>query len=847
MASNIKPKAIAIFGAIILAMVPNISALADTSTVQSNTTSFYNPCAVFRENTSDNQIKRISYGEEVAMGFDYTTNVTSHGNDSTTFKLKIEGDGHGVTSNLNYELSAKATLVLSNEQLNSGNAEFDVDTRLTTTGVSSSEKIVNQDSGLKFKLHIAIDTFDPSNGPNLSYQSNSFQLKCTDETWQDLTAQKNHANSGGKGFGDPWNKYAWSMKDFNNKLYVGTKNAHYDYQNLQTPTEAVTSCETNLAASVPQIYLGLACLELYDSNLDDPNAGASARNAKIYSYNYRSKNWTEDSGTGNTQGFRVMEKHNGKLFAGSDLGSFIMGVDLGSKITEDGIDKWNFPGSRILVNSGDDNWSHVDCQPTTPGGHDKPCNASVDPIHSSVQGNINTSFRALASYGGSLYLGTFNYAGAELWKYVESDTEHPWTLVAKFDGVDYPRSSTISELKSFNGKLYIGLGFGPALSTSYLFEYDGVGAAHVVEGLPDANGGSSVFKLFASQSGELYVGLVDFTNGFNLHAFKPDRSQPWRTISETGFENASNVYVWSMAELNGIIYLGTFSTDMLNPDTLPRGSAELWSSDSQGITWNQQPTPLGFSPLNYGIRTMEVGDGHLYMGTASNMLAPDIIENFPNWPNIFGVGAGAQVWRLGDKETSSNNLGTITPASPTASLGLVTATSAEVNWATVPYADEYEVSLNGQKVSTENASQVTFTFRNLTSDTSYATQITAINQGVRSSGTEIRFRTNQIAVLKVNFDNITGILSKRSVTKITDLTKNLGLYKHLSITMTNPGIGVKNKHISATVAKVRLGKIASRLKKLGFTSNSDVDVQRTPILGKYFAPYATVTFEIRYN
>ena len=31
----------------------------------------------------------------------------------------------------------------------------------------------------------------------------------------------------GKGFGDQWNKYAWSMADFKEHMYVGTSNVHY--------------------------------------------------------------------------------------------------------------------------------------------------------------------------------------------------------------------------------------------------------------------------------------------------------------------------------------------------------------------------------------------------------------------------------------------------------------------------------------------------------------------------------------------------------------------------------------------------------------------------------------------
>lgn len=843
---NTLTQLVAIVSSLMLVVVPNSASAEENVATQSTTISFNNPCAVFHSIPQSATVNRINYGETVEMNIDYTAEQVTHGEETTGFKLKIYGEGIGVSSNLLYKLAARSSISVSNNDLESGTLKLDVKTRLSSSGNPAAGTMLNSNAGLTFQVGVQLNLDNNQENPTWSFQANNFDLSCADEQWQDLTSQNSRNASGGKGFGDPWNKYAWSMKDFNQSLYVGTKNAHFDYQKLQNPTDAVAACESNLAGSVPQIYLGLACLELYDSDQAN-NPGASARDAKIYSYGYRTRSWTENTGTATSQGFRVMEKHNGKLYAGSDLGSFIMGVELGSRITDGDTDKWNFPGSRILVNNGGENWTAVDCQPSELGGHDKPCNSSTDPIHSSVLGDINTSFRALASYDGSLYLGTFNYAGAELWKYDETVGGNPWSLIAKFDGIDYPRSSTISELKALNGKLYIGLGFGPALSNSYLYEFDGTGPAQVVENLPNANGGSSVFKLFASQSGELYVGLVDFNNGFNLYAFKPGRETPWRIISEDGFENSANVYVWSMAELNGKIILGTFNTDMLSSNTLPRGSAELWSSADDGHSWQQQATPLGFSALNYGIRTMEVGDGHLYLGTASNMLAPDVISELPNLPNVFNIGAGAQIWRLGDPSPTQNLVGTITPEKPSLALGQVSENTAEIHWPLVVHADSYEVSLNGQKVATTSVSEFSHIFQGLKSNTTYVASVKAINGGEASVSSEIEFRTDALIKLTLRFEASSGKLTKASKKLIQNMSKVMGPFTSLKFIIAANPVGKTKPHISKVRASRNVNEVTATLSRLGFSAGEFIQHSKVLKSGTQFSPVTILSAEVSYN
>ena len=143
-------------------------------------------------------------------------------------------------------------------------------------------------------------------------------------------------------------------------------------------------------------------------------------------------------------------------------------------------------------------------------------------------------------------------------------------------------------------------------------------------------------KLFTSSKGLLYVGNVDLDVGFYLQVYNPANRQ-FREISDNGFFNPNNAYAWSMAEINGRMFVGTFNQDFLS--NLPRGEAELWYSDDS-INWQQMALPLDWGLWNYGIRTMEVGNKMLFLGAASNMAAPDLITK------PVPLSPGTEVWTI---------------------------------------------------------------------------------------------------------------------------------------------------------------------------------------------------------
>jgi hypothetical protein len=847
---NFKAIAIpALAGALVLAGVTPASAEpVDEGTF---TQTFLNPCVVFNQATDDLDVSRLSYSEEVEMDFQLMSDLDS---ENQILTIDLSGTGLGSYSGLNYQFDGVAQIEQDPLALNPSEISFLVEADLVSSegDLDINPDLISSSAGMTFRMSLTLSpeevivlpetltwepgdlTLLPDEGINWSdIAASDFELTCQNENWENLTSNTLDNGSGGKGFGDPWNKYAWSMKDFNGKMYVGTKNATYNYLQLQNPDEDVQTCLETLSGTIPSIYLGMACLELFDSNPEtDGILGTESRSAEIWGFDYETQQWAltypgieEAEPELHSQGFRVMENHEDKLYAGSDLGSFIMGVELGSEVLEDHdasedtarISKWNFPGSRILVNDGENGWLPVDCEPAldVPG----PCNSSSQPLANSAVEGINVSFRALASHDGDLYLGTFNFSGAELWKYESSDSS--WTRIAKFNPLveaGLPFSTTISELKSYDGKLMVGLGFGPSLSSGYLWEYDSaIDSLQVVPALPDAPTASSVFKLFVSESNELYVGLVDFVDGFDLLGYKPSRVDSWRTISTSGFGESANRYVWSMEEFDNKLYMGTFNSELLT-NAVPRGSAELWASSDDGQSWQQQSLPLRWSLLNYGIRTMAVGDGQLFLGSASHMLAPDLITEAPGiLPGILDLGAGAEVWRSKRSVTRAprERATTITPMK-------ISGTKASISWNPVSGATGYRIYVNDKAPIDLDNTATSHVFRGLAKATVHRIRLNATFTGSEIWVASHSFKTNGSTLETIRFKDSSSRASNKAkeamAAMIPALEGTSKVWLELKFEKASSGEAVSKDFVK--LSKKRLANLTAELEKAGVTVSS---------------------------
>jgi hypothetical protein len=506
-----------------------------------------NPCAIFNEPTVDG-ITRITYGEDIDFDLKGQSqaiiDVDDLGNVHLKFQVTTHGAGIGQTSGIKYQFKSKV-MVKSNvngydplglDPLDEGfvyTGSFVADARIIGQGSAGDADGVAQgaqdNAELKFKLGLHYANGEVRNS------TSEFTLQCMASPWANLMNNKaaNTKKPVGRGFGDVWNKYAWSMKDFAGGMVVGTKNAFYDVTEVLNPSGAVQQCLDSNFYQVTPIHSQIACMELFAAPNSQYPAAADTRFAEIWRFDYVKKTWTKVFDEGNapdsSQGFRYMETHNGKLYVGSDLGAFITGVDLYEGSPEQ--EHWDFPGSRLLVSTDGKNFHEVESCVT-----EGPCNSkenvgnplgifqTATPPYMAA---VNISIRAMASYNGELFVGTFNMLGSQLWAYKEGASPE-WRLVQVFPGImaqlpDLPKPA-VAELRVAGDKLYIGLA-GPA-GNNYLWSCDNgcpYGSAAPVSGQPFLDPSTNVgnLKLFTSSKGMLYVGNVDLDVGFYLRGVGP--------------------------------------------------------------------------------------------------------------------------------------------------------------------------------------------------------------------------------------------------------------------------------------------------------------------------------------
>lgn len=386
-----------------------------------------------------------------------------------------------------------------------------------------------------------------------------FSALATTLSFEDLT------NSIGRGFGDSWNRYAFSMEEFNGDVYVGTWSVQFDY-----PAVFQALLSGGLGGS------GFPTNPLQGITFLDSTGG------EIWKYN-GGQSWTKvfEPAASDT-GFRKMVKYGNTLYAGT------VNPDEGCKLysSSDGI-----------------NW---------------------DPVAGwqSARSADNISIRTMAVYNGQLYVGTENNAsGGELWAF----DGNGWVQKKVFS-----QDSSVAELKVFNQKLYAGT-WNFTDTFRFYQSSDGVTFDDVTPVLGGgAAGNLGVMKLI-DYKGQLYLGTVNYANGFTLIR-TPDPSNPngWEVITTNGFNDPSNAYTWAITEYQNKLYLGTFNSglyggvlDQLLGLPIPLdGRAQLWCSED-GLTWSQLMDDGFDSQFTYGIRNMLVSDDQLFIGTASNFFLYD--------------------------------------------------------------------------------------------------------------------------------------------------------------------------------------------------------------------------------
>ncbi len=410
----------------------------------------------------------------------------------------------------------------------------------------------------------------------------------------------------GRGFGDTWNRYAWSMQEFGGNLYVGTWNANVDYKGIIT---------------------GIVNGEIDISGGSNPLEGigfVKSQGGEVWKYDVAQKTWQRVvDATEADAGFRKMIEYGGKLYAGT-----LNSTD----------------GANLFCSADGQDWTTLSGGPL--GDKD------------------NISIRTMIEHAGKLYVGTENNTtGGELWTY----NGECWKQIG---AGQFDNDASVAELVVYNGKLYVGTWdftdrFKLFESSDCGNTFKDV--TPVFAGSDSLNN-LGVMQLIEYQ-GELYLGTVNYLDGFTLlRAVDPGDPDGWEVISTDGLGDKSNAYTWTMQVWNDKLYMGTFNDGLYSGiyDPLPiplDGRGQLLCS-TDGMSWSTVVDDGFGTPFNYGIRTMTVSDNRLYVGTASNVMIPDfssfdpyLLDLFKNMdgidtsallaclPNISGDNwIGAEVW-----------------------------------------------------------------------------------------------------------------------------------------------------------------------------------------------------------
>lgn len=401
----------------------------------------------------------------------------------------------------------------------------------------------------------------------------------------------------GRGFGDSWNRYAFSMEEDDGHVYVGTWNLQFDYPKLIAAIRNGSIGGAFGSGGNPLEGIGFLASE----------------GAEIWRHD-GGQNWTQvaKSSQDNT-GFRKMIKYKGKLYAGTAN-------------SENGAQLWVKTDNSVLPTG--EEWSQVPWIGESPD---------------------NNSIRALATYTDDsgkeyLYMGTENNkTGGELWAYDGSS----WTLKEKFPDQSV---SEINIFKDKNGdeKMYVGtwnftldLSGQPTDTFQFYTSPDGDAFDNVK---PEFAGRENLSNLgvmkLIEYEGKLYLGTVNYADGFTLlSSDDPSNPDSWQVLTTDGFGDSDNAYVWSAA-VDDMLMLGTFNSGLsggVYSDLLPLlpmdGRAQLLTT-TDGENFDRLVDDGFGEPFTYGFRSLLVSDdGRLFVGTASNFFIPDFGSSLyaPYW------------------------------------------------------------------------------------------------------------------------------------------------------------------------------------------------------------------------
>jgi len=221
-------------------------------------------------------------------------------------------------------------------------------------------------------------------------------------------------------------------------------------------------------------------------------------------------------------------------------------------------------------------------------------------------------------YNDALYVGTWNDQGAEIWR-VGAGTNAPWYEVSS-SGFGVPQNTYPSAMEVFQDRLYVSV----LNSAGAQLWFTGDGSSWSRQTVPGLNLTRRTIRAMSTftpaGSRECLLVGADSTGGAEL--WMTDDAVDWLRVEEKGLGDGNNTAVYSMAEFQGALYLGTVNQQ--------RGT-QIWKTKG-GIDWSQVKGDGFGYPGNWATYSMCTFNNYLYAGTVNQL-------------------TGTQVWRTPDGVT----------------------------------------------------------------------------------------------------------------------------------------------------------------------------------------------------